>query len=217
MAISFIDYNDIDSIESTMATSEQIAENIDLEYLNDKLEDIQNQYFKFENLNINVLNQVREEKGKYATPYLIKLCEQILDDIETNFLNGVNFNPNDDEEVIKKGEALYRLLVIYFPSNIDNILQGRKISDVIHELTNETTETYSTLRALILSNLNDVLALLIKLSTVDKSVTNLESYEKTLDDYKYYIELFQSTDLAPFVKNYFIPLLLKIPRWPQRG
>ena len=169
---------------------------------------IKSQYKDFNNLGIDMLKSVPDN-------YKPALFKDMVLYVHENYTaiadidNIVLFN----QRLIDLGEIIYKFICIdaynaIIPNFLDKIgCSSIEQFDII--IAKRFSNDYSLVKASILKVIKTILENLIRLQTVDQTISSDKFYQNTIKRYTYFIELvdFGSTDR--FINNYVRPVFAK--------
>jgi len=200
---------DLQETESLEDLSNQDKSQI-LDY--DKYESVnemlKNQYIEFENLGINILEDVNNKQ----------VINAVLSDFVDYFHNSISpimdyqkSQINGDIEDI--GLKVYKFLCIdCYLTIIPRFLDEQKLFTITeferyyHDTLNLKSSNF---KANFVKSIQDLYKNIKKLESLDKTIKNDENYKELIEKYKFYIDLMNFGNIDNFLNNYFRPVLLK--------
>lgn len=182
--------------------------NIDFEELEGCNEVVKKQYINFQNLGVDMLKTVPDN----YKPAIFKDMVLYIHDMYTPIAdidNMMIFN----QRLMEIGEIVYKFICMdAYNAVIPNFLSKIGCStleqfDVI--LAKRFNHDYGLVKASIVKTIKETLENLMRLKTVDQTISKDKSYQETIKKYSYFIELvdFGSTDR--FINNYVRPVFAK--------
>ncbi|MDD4081783.1 MAG: hypothetical protein PHD05_00215 [Sphaerochaetaceae bacterium] len=199
-----IDLNTIDS-SNQIPINSNIA---DFEELNEMEEHIKNQYVHFNNLGINIIDNIDQS-------YRPDILSNMLDYVNDKYLSIVDFDnamsiPN---KLLEVGNIAYSFICVDgFNTIIPNLL-NRLNCDTLEDfdfiIQNKFKGDYTLLKENLVKTINNIVDELLKLQRIDSTVQSDTLYQKLLYKFSYFSELVDFGDTERFANNYIRPLLLK--------
>jgi len=196
---------------NTFDYSDQIPVNsnvIDFEDLNEMEEHITNQYIHFNNLGINIIDNIDQS-------YRSDILSNMLDYVNDKYLSIVDFDnamsiPN---KLLEVGNIVYNFICVdgynTIIPNLLNRLQCDTLDNFDFIIQNKFKGNYTFLKENLVKTINNTIEELLKLQRIDSTVQSDTLYQKLLFKFSYYSELIDFGDTERFANNYIRPLLLK--------
>ncbi len=200
-----IDMNSLDSIENAILIPNNFISDEELSSYESIIID---QYVNFNNLGINLINNVDKA-------YTSDIFANMLDYVNDNYLSIVDFDSSIilPQKLIETGSAVYNFICVdCYNTVIPNFLNNTNCTtlDSFDSLIQYKFKgDYSLVKAHLVKIIKNVVDELLKLQRIDISVQKDEMYQKLLFKFTYYMELIDFGDTELFVNNYIRPLLAK--------
>jgi len=169
---------------------------------------IKDQYINFNNLGVNLINDVNDEFKK-------DIFADMLNYINENYMSIGDLDACSEFplKLLEIGNYIYSFICVdCYNTIIPNFLT---LTDC---MTLESFDTlirikyrsnYSLVKANLIKTIKTVVEELLKLQRIDKSIQQEKTYQNILMKYTYYIDLADFGDTEKFVENYMRPMLEK--------
>lgn len=200
-----IDFNDIDVIENVIIMPNNFINNEELE-MNEEI--IKDQYINFNNLGINLIENIDKT-------YRADIYANMLDYINDNYLSIVDLDSSTilPQKLIETGNFIYNFICVdCYNTIIPNFLNSMNINtlDGFDSLIqNKFHGDYSIVKANLVKIIKNIVDELLKLQRIDANVQKDKMYQNLLFKFSYYMELVDFGDTEMFVNNYMRQLLVK--------
>ena len=200
-----IDFNSVDSVYNLTTIPDNFMSDEDLE-TNEEV--IQNQYINFNNLGVNLIDNL-------DSIYKSNIYANMLDYVNDNYLSIVDFDSSVilPQKLMETGNYIYNFVTIdcynTILPNFLNHMNCNSLDGFDSLIQNKFKSDYSLVKANLVKIIKNVTDELLKLQRIDTSVQKDEMYQKLLFKFSYYMELVDFGDTEKFVNNYIRPLLVK--------
>jgi hypothetical protein len=200
-----IDMNSIDDIGNLIIMPDNFMNNEDLE-VNEEI--IQDQYINFNNLGINLIDNIDKS-------YKADIYANMLNYINDNYLSIVDFDSSIilPQKMLETGNYIYNFICVdcynTIIPNFLNYTNCNTLDGFDSLIQNKFRGDYTLVKANLVKIIKNVIDELLKLQRIDISVQKDETYQKLLFKFTYYMELVDFGDTENFVNNYIRPLLIK--------
>lgn len=200
-----VDFNDIDVIENVIIMPNNFINNEELE-MNEEI--IKDQYINFNNLGINLIENIDKT-------YRADIYANMLDYINDNYLSIVDLDSSTilPQKLIETGNFIYNFICVdCYNTIIPNFLNSMNINtlDGFDSLIqNKFHGDYSIVKANLVKIIKNIVDELLKLQRIDANVQKDKMYQNLLFKFSYYMELVDFGDTEMFVNNYMRQLLVK--------
>ena len=200
-----IDMNSIDNINNIINIPDDFIDNEELE-MNENV--IQDQYVNFNNLGINLIDNIDKA-------YKVNIYANMLNYINDNYLSIVDFDSAIilPQKLIETGGYVYTFICVdcynTIIPNFLNYTNCNTLDGFDSLIQNKFRGDYSLVKANLVKIIKNIIDELLKLQRIDTTVQKDESYQKLLFKFSYYMELVDFGDTEMFVNNYIKPLLIK--------
>jgi len=169
---------------------------------------IKDQYINFNNLGINLIENIDKT-------YRADIYANMLDYINDNYLSIVDLDSSTilPQKLIETGNFIYNFICVdCYNTIIPNFLNSMNINtlDGFDSLIqNKFHGDYSIVKANLVKIIKNIVDELLKLQRIDANVQKDKMYQNLLFKFSYYMELVDFGDTEMFVNNYMRQLLVK--------
>jgi len=200
------DLQEVESLEDLSPGNK--IQYIDYNEFHSTNEIITNQYIEFENLGINLINDIKDKKIRKI------VLSEFINHFHENISPIIDFQKTQiDGDEDKLGLKVYTFLCIdCYLTIIPKFLEGLNIYS-INEFERYYYETLdadpSNFKANFVKSIQDLYKNIKNLESLDKTIKNDENYKKLVKKYEFYISLMNFGNINNFLNNYFRPVLSK--------
>jgi len=205
--IEVIDLNTIDVVDNVLPIL--IPDNyVNYEELVANEDVIKEQYINFENLGINLINNI-DVKFKQD------IFANMINYINENYLSIGDYDATTilPIKLLETGEYIYNFICVdCYNTIIPNFLtmtNCMSLDSFDALIKNKYKGDYSIVKTNLVKTIKTIVEELMKLQRIDKSIQQDEIYQKMLMKYTYYIDLADFGNTEKFIESYFKPLLMK--------
>ena len=170
-------------------------------------ENIQDQYINFNNLGVNLLQEIKEPQIK------LNIIKDLIQYVNNEYTSVVNFESLFVRDIEEIGCFTYEFFCIdcyniLFPKYIASIncSNRQEFENVINNQYN--VESYKFKNSFILI-IKSYLNQMFKLSKLDPKIKDDKQYNNMIKKFSYYIDLMEFGLSDKFINNYIFPLVNK--------
>ena len=207
--MSQIDMNSIDTLDhATISDLQNDNSIVDREELDEINENIKRQYINFENLGVNLLEDV-------PVKYKLIIFEEMIDYIQENYVDVVNYDETtiSPNKRIQIGNFLYRFFVIdgynVLLPNFLNSFNCVTIEQFDLHIKNVYNNDASNFKTRFYQTIDDIAQRLLGLRQIDSKIHSDKKYKDLLKTYEYYKEIVNFGDSSNLLFNYIRPMFDK--------
>lgn len=207
--MSQIDMNSLDTLDqATISDLQNDNSIIDREELDEINDSVKRQYVDFENLGVNLLNDV-------PVKYKLIIYEEMIDFIQNNYADIVNYDETtiSPNKRIQIGNYLYR----FFALDCYNVLLPNFLSSFncvtieqfdLH-IKNVYNNDVSNFKTRFYQTIDEITQRLLGLKQIDANVYTDKKYREIIRTYEYYKEIVNFGDSSNLLFNYIRPMFDK--------
>ena len=205
MLQSEVDLNSIDDIQNVVIMPQNYTNYEELEANEDI---IKNQYINFNNLGVNLIDDI-------DLIYHNDIYANMINYINNVYLTVVDYDSSAilPQKNIETGKLIYLFVCVdCFNTILPNFLNQincTTLESFDSLIQNRYKGDYSVVKANLVKVTQQIVDELLKLQKLNPNIQKDIMFQKLLQRYSYYLELVDFGDTEKFVNNYIRPLLLK--------
>ena len=184
-------------------------DNIDFEYLTRIQQIIKGQYEEFNNLGINMIDQIELK-------YQVIIIDDFFEYVHKYYTPVINYDQAMITPNVKYiiGYKTYQFFstdfyLTIFPSFLDglNIKSSKQLYQYIEKQCIDGN--YNLIKTDIIKCIKTIYDNVKKLENIDKNISNDKSFKELLNKYSFYIKLINFGDISNFINNFCLPMFEK--------
>jgi len=201
-----LDLQTIDSVYSTSSIPFNYKY-LDMDLVEQLNNDIKDQYINFNNIGIDLLDSIEDEEIKKI------ILDDLLNYVNENYTSIIGLESVFFKDTLEMGTFVYHFFCIDYPTmilpNFINDIECFSIKEFEKAIKFKFNYKQDFFKASIITCVKNILDQILKLSNIDKKISNDESYKKLVKKYSFYIDMIDFGSAENLLYQYTVPILRK--------